>query len=467
MALILLVPILFPFVIALIAKRNASRTWVIPALVLELLLVIGCAFTRGSVVIPCIYGTQIVLVNDGLGILFSVLFTAMFLLAGIFGFEYLHEKINTYHVFYLSTLGAMVGLCYAGNLLTYYMFYETMTLCSFPLILHEGTERSRSAAMKYLGYSLFGAALALFGFFVVYSQTGGATFVPGGYADGNVSGLMLAAALCMIIGFGGKAGMIPLQDWLPTAHPEAPAPASAVLSGVITKSGVLGIIRVVYYLFGVNALAGTYVQNTVLILALTTIFCGSMLAYKEKVLKKRLAYSTVSQVSYVIFGLMLFNSLGFTGALMQAVFHAVSKVCLFLAAGAIICKTGKTRVDQMVGIGKVMPLTLFCFACAGLSLVGIPPFSGFVSKWYLAEGSLTAFPAAGWIGAAVLLISALLTAGYLLGPVSKGLFPERLVYQASAGDPCLCHTAVRCVPGADPSARSRRFCRLAVREGGF
>ena len=274
MALILLVPILFPFVIALIAKRNASRTWVIPALVLELLLVIGCAFTRGSVVIPCIYGTQIVLVNDGLGILFSVLFTAMFLLAGIFGFEYLHEKINTYHVFYLSTLGAMVGLCYAGNLLTYYMFYETMTLCSFPLILHEGTERSRSAAMKYLGYSLFGAALALFGFFVVYSQTGGATFVPGGYADGNVSGLMLAAALCMIIGFGGKAGMIPLQDWLPTAHPEAPAPASAVLSGVITKSGVLGIIRVVYYLFGVNALAGTYVQNTVLILALTTIFAA-------------------------------------------------------------------------------------------------------------------------------------------------------------------------------------------------
>ena len=393
MALILLVPILFPFVIALIAKRNASRTWVIPALVLELLLVIGCAFTRGSVVIPCIYGTQIVLVNDGLGILFSVLFTAMFLLAGIFGFEYLHEKINTYHVFYLSTLGAMVGLCYAGNLLTYYMFYETMTLCSFPLILHEGTERSRSAAMKYLGYSLFGAALALFGFFVVYSQTGGATFVPGGY-------------------------------WLPTAHPEAPAPASAVLSGVITKSGVLGIIRVVYYLFGVNALAGTYVQNTVLILALTTIFCGSMLAYKEKVLKKRLAYSTVSQVSYVIFGLMLFNSLGFTGALMQAVFHAVSKVCLFLAAGAIICKTGKTRVDQMVGIGKVMPLTLFCFACAGLSLVGIPPFSGFVSKWYLAEGSLSAFPAAGWIGAAVLLISAMLTAGYLLGPVSKGFFHE-------------------------------------------
>ena len=121
---------------------------------------------------------------------------------------------------------------------------------------------------------------------------------------------------------------------------------------------------------------------------------------------------------------MLFNSLGFTGALMQAVFHAVSKVCLFLAAGAIICKTGKTRVDQMVGIGKVMPLTLFCFACAGLSLVGIPPFSGFVSKWYLAEGSLSAFPAAGWIGAAVLLISAMLTAGYLLGPVSKGFFHE-------------------------------------------
>ena len=424
-AVLLIIPILLPIAAGLLAKRTADKKWIIPVLILELVLVILARLSNGAVSIPCIYGTKIVLTLDGLGSLFSILFSGMFLLAGIFGFEYLHEKIEIYYVFYLCTLGAMVGLCFAGNLLTYYMFYEIMTLCSFPLILHEGTEKSRRAAMKYLGYSLFGAALALFGFFVVYPSTGGATFVPGGHLSGTAPKLILAAALAMIIGFGGKAGMIPLQDWLPTAHPEAPAPASAVLSGVITKSGVLGIIRVIYFLLGTEVLVHTFVQNVVLILALTTVFCGSMLAYKEKVLKKRLAYSTVSQVSYVIFGLMLFNSLGFSGAIMQAVFHAVSKVCLFLCAGAIICKTGKTRVEQMVGIGKVMPTTLVCFAFAGLSLVGIPPFSGFVSKWYLAEGSLTAYPALGWIGAAVLLVSALLTAGYLLGPVSKAFFYER------------------------------------------
>lgn len=421
---LLIVPILLPFITAVLSYRKAKKRWIIASLLVEVLLVILCGSCSGSIRIPCIYGTEIILINDGLGLLFSILFSGMFLLSGIFGFEYLHERINTYYLFYLSTLGAMIGLCYAGNLLTFYMFYELMTLCSFPLILHEGTEKSRRAAMKYLGYSLFGAAMALFGFFVVYPYTNGASFTPGGHIPEGATNMILAATLTMIIGFGGKAGMIPLHDWLPTAHPEAPAPASAVLSGIITKGGVLGIIRVVYFLIGTQALIDTYVQKTILILALTTVFCGSMLAYKEKVLKKRLAYSTVSQVSYVILGLMLFNTLGFTGAIMQAVFHAVSKVCLFLAAGAIICKTGKTRVEEMEGIGKAMPLTLFSFACAGLSLVGIPPFAGFVSKWYLAEGSLTAFPLYGWIGAAVLLVSALLTAGYLLVPVSRGFFRD-------------------------------------------
>jgi len=298
-----------------------------------------------------------------------------------------------------------------------------MTLLSFPLVLHEGTEAARSAAMKYLGYSLFGAALALFGFFVAYPATENAAFLPGGSLHGEATPVQLAASLAMIVGFGGKAGMIPLHDWLPTAHPEAPAPASAVLSGVITKGGVLGIVRTVYYLYGAENLRGTYVQQTVLVLALLTVFTGSMLAYKEKILKKRLAYSTVSQVSYVVFGLMLLNVSGFAGALLQAVFHAVAKVCLFLCAGAFICKTGKTRVEQLEGIGRSMPLALFCFAVAGLSLIGIPPFAGFVSKWYLAAGSLAAFPAYGWVGAAVLLVSALLTAGYLLPPVSHGFFP--------------------------------------------
>ncbi len=426
----LLFPLLLPVLSAAIAHRRASRQTLIGLLSAELALVlIGC-FCKGSITIHCLPEMAFILSVDGIGKIFSVLFTAMFLLAGIFGFEYLHERLESYYCFYLLTLSAMLGLCYAGNLLTFYLFYEAMTLLSFPLVLHEGTEASRKAAMKYLGYSLFGAALALFGFFVVYPATDGAVFVPGGMLSGKASPLLLGAALAMIIGFGGKAGMIPLHDWLPTAHPEAPAPASAVLSGVITKGGVLGILRTVYYLFGAEALRGTYVQQTVLVLALITVFTGSMLAYKEKLLKKRLAYSTVSQVSYVVFGLMLLNTAGFAGAVLQAVFHSVAKVCLFLCAGAFICKTGRTRVEQLDGIGRSMPLALFCFAVAGLSLIGIPPFAGFVSKWYLAEGSFAAFPVWGWIGAAVLLVSALLTAGYLLPPVSHGFFPgEEFEYE--------------------------------------
>ncbi len=438
MSVMLLLPLLLPALAALIASRRADRKLLIPLMVLELLLVVLCLFFPGDLRIPCLPGMPLLLRLDAVGKIFSLLFAVMFLLAGIFGFEYLHERLNSYYVFYLLTLSAMLGLCYAGNLLTFYMFYEAMTLLSFPLVLHEGTEESRRAAMKYLGYSLFGAALALFGFFVTAGSTGGAVFTPGGALTGPATPLLLAAALAMIVGFGGKAGMMPLHDWLPTAHPVAPAPASAVLSGVITKGGVLGILRTVYYLFGAEALRGTYVQTTVLILALATVFTGSMLAYKEKVLKKRLAYSTVSQVSYVVFGLLLLQPLGFTGAILQAVFHSVAKVCLFLCAGAFICKTGKTRVEQLCGIGRSMPLPLFCFAVTGLSLVGIPPFAGFVSKWYLALGSLAAFPALGWIGAAVLLVSALLTAGYLLSPVSKGFFPgEEFEYERISCGRCI------------------------------
>ncbi len=437
-ALFLIIPLLLPAVSAFIARRKASKRVLIGLLWAEFALVLLACLCRGSVSVSCLPQMAFVLSVDGIGRIFSVLFTVMFLLAGIFGFEYLHERLEDYYFFYLLTLSAMLGLCYAGNLLTFYLFYEAMTLLSFPLVLHEGTEASRRAAMKYLGYSLFGAALALFGFFVVYPATNGALFTAGGALSGKASPLLLGAALAMIVGFGGKAGMIPLHDWLPTAHPEAPAPASAVLSGVITKGGVLGILRTVYYLYGADALRGTYVQHTVLVLALVTVFTGSMLAYKEKVLKKRLAYSTVSQVSYVVFGLMLLNTAGFAGAVLQAVFHSVAKVCLFLCAGAFICKTGKTRVEQLEGIGRSMPLALFCFAIAGLSLIGIPPFAGFVSKWYLAEGSFTAFPGIGWVGAAVLLVSALLTAGYLLPPVSHGFFPgEEFEFERIGCGPCI------------------------------
>lgn len=237
--------------------------------------------------------------------------------------------------------------------------------------------------------------------------------------------LVLAVALMTIIGFGAKAGMMPLHAWLPTAHPVAPSCASAVLSGVITKAGVLAIIRVVYFQFGVNFIAGTWVQTVWIILSLLTVLTGSMLAYKEKLLKKRLAYSTVSQVSYIMFGLACCNEVAFIGAMLHVVAHSLIKNVLFMSAGAIIVHGNCTKVDELKGIGKTMPKTMIAFTIASLGLVGIPPFMGFVSKWYLAQGALQSL-AAPWsfIGPVVLLASALLTAGYLFTITIDAFFKD-------------------------------------------
>ena len=194
------------------------------------------------------------------------------------------------------------------------------------------------------------------------------------------------------------------------------------MSGIIVKMGVLGMIRVVYYLVGADFLRGTWVQTTWMILALATVFMGSMLAYREKIMKKRLAYSTVSQASYILFGLSLLQPEAMTGALLHVVFHAIIKSCLFLSAGTIIFKTGKTNVTDLRGIGKEMPIAIWCYTLASAALIGIPPASGFISKWYLATGALSSgIEVFSWLGPVVLLVSALLTAGYLL-PITVGGF---------------------------------------------
>ncbi len=304
-----------------------------------------------------------------------------------------------------------------------------MTLSSLPLVLHTLTHDAVMAGLKYLFYSVAGAFLALFGIFYLYAHGAGLPFCEGGYlmvldAYSGSGKMTLLVLMLMIVGFGTKAGMFPLHGWLPTAHPVAPAPASAVLSGIITKSGVLAIIRVVFYAVGADVLRGSWVQYTWMTLALITVFMGSMMAYKEQVLKKRLAYSTVSQVSYILFGLSVLNQDGMVGALSHFVFHSVVKDCLFLVAGVIIYKTGKKTVKELTGIGKEMPITMWCFTLVSITLVGIPPTSGFISKWYLAEGSLqTGIGGYAWFGPMVLLLSAMLTAGYLLPISIQSFFP--------------------------------------------
>ncbi len=411
----------------------------------NLLITVGVSFVITTVLVIlalCMSGNEMLTLfnlTDRLPILFkideiSVIFVIMavviFVCAGFFSFEYMkHEdKEKRYYGFYLIVLGVLIALCFAGNLITFYLLFELLTLSSMPLVLHNGSKEAIMAGLKYLFYSLCGAYMALFGLYFIERYGNTLTFSPGGVissaAAAEHGGILLVVAMLMLIGFGVKAGMFPLHAWLPAAHPVAPAPASAVLSAVIVKAGILAIVRVVYYIFGVSFLRGTWVQNVWMVLALITIFMGSMLAYREPVLKKRLAYSTVSQLSYILFGLAVMDAGGVTGGLLHVLSHGFIKAALFLCAGAIIYMTGKTKVGQMRGIGKEMPLTMWCYTIVSLGLIGIPPTGGFISKWYLAEGSLASgIPGFSWIGPVVLLISALLTAGYLLPITIQGFFP--------------------------------------------
>lgn len=438
--ILLLVPVLLPVLAGILAallpglkETRARQTFTAAVLILNLLLAVGIALSGDSrlTVFFLTRDLPVLLKTDGLSRLFTVLVSVMWLFSGIFSFEYMnHEKNHTrYYGFFLVSLGALMGLGYAGNYLTLYLCFEMMTLLTMPLVLHTGTPEALSAGLKYLFYSIFGASLGLLGFFFLHTYGAGEFVAGGGALDAGLlaghESWLLVVIFLVIVGFGAKAGMFPLHAWLPTAHPVAPAPASAVLSGVITKAGVLAIVRVVYYLVGPSFLAGTWVQTAWAALALGTVFMGSMLAYKEDLLKKRLAYSTVSQVSYVLFGLSLMNATAVTGALLHIVFHSVIKDALFLCAGAVIYKTHKTRVRELEGIGRAMPVTFACFTVVSLGLIGVPPLCGFISKFYLAAGAVeSGLPVFVWLGPAVLLASAFLTMGYLLVPAIRGFFPS-------------------------------------------
>ncbi len=432
---ILLLPVILPFIAGIIigfTKIEKQRNFMVfAAIAVELALVVYTAMGEGSLTVWNMTDRLSIAYHiDGIARYFAVLISGIWLLAGVFSMEYMkHEhKPARFFMFYVMSLSALISLCFSANMMTMYFSYELMTLLTFPLVIHTQETQAVRAGMKYLGYSIFGAGLGLLGFFFLNTYCLTTEFSPGGTLNmaliGGNENLLLFVFFFMAVGFGCKAGMFPLHAWLPTAHPVAPSPASAVLSGIITKGGVICIIRVTFYLFGADFIRGSWAQMALLILALITIFMGSMLAYKEKLLKKRLAYSTVSQVSYVLFGLMLLTPVGFAGALLQVAFHAVAKNILFLCAGAIIYKKGCTLVGELRGIGKEMPVVMGCFTIASLSLVGIPPTGGFVSKWFLAQGALgSSVGTLAVVGVTILMVSALLTAGYLISIVMDGFFP--------------------------------------------
>ena len=410
-----------------------KEQYILAILFTDMLSLLAMAFSRPFVMVQFARDATLYFAFDGLGRYFLAAVLILYTAVTFYSFEYLtmEENQELFFLFYFLSLSALIAACGAGNMITVYFFFEMATLTTMPLVLHERTREAVAAAVKYLFYSMAGALMGLLGIFAAYVYgSGDRSFVFGGFLDQAVAGqhrtALLAAVFIAIIGFGTKAGMYPMHGWLPTAHPIAPAPASALLSGIVVKAGVLAVIRLVYYSVGPDFLRGTWVQTAWMCLCMLTIFMGSMMAYMEKIFKKRLAYSSISQLSYILLGLSTLSTEGLEGGLLHVMQHTASKGCLFLVAGIFIYKLGVRNVDELKGIGRRMPVTMWCFTIAALSLVGIPPLGGFLSKWVIASAAIrTGSGVMAILPPAILLVSALLTAGYLLPITISAFFPGK------------------------------------------
>ncbi len=366
---------------------------------------------------------------DGLTMVFAGLVSVLWPLATLYAFEYMehHDRENTFFMFYSIAYGVTLGIAFASDMLSMYFFYELLTLSTVPLVMHTLKREAILASRKYLYYSLGGAAFALMGlvFLIVYGDT--LEFTLGGVLSmdkiGGNTNMLLWIYLFAFLGFGVKAAIFPVSEWLPTAG-VAPTPVTALLHAVaVVKAGVFGIIRLTYYSFGTEFLRGTWVQNVVMALAMFTAVYGCSRAVKESHIKRRLAYSTVSNLSYIIFGVTIMTPLGLVGALCHLVCHAVMKICSFMCAGAFMHQTGKKYIFDMDGMGRRMPIIFVTLGLSGAGLMGVPGLAGFISKWNLAAAAVESNNQLAYGGIICLLISALLTAIYMMSIVMRAFFP--------------------------------------------
>ncbi len=365
---------------------------------------------------------SIVFRMDRLSVVFSGLIAFLWPLAVLYAHEYMahEERESAFFAWYTMSYGVTLGVAFSENYFTLYVFYELLTLVTMPLVLHKKDARSVHAARKYLYYSITGAALGFIGliFLLTYGKV---DFLPGGTltpeAVSGLEGLLRLVFVLSFVGLGAKAALFPMHAWLPMAS-VAPTPVTALLHAVaVVKAGAFAVIRLIDYSFGTWLLEGTWAQTVCLLLASFTIVYGSVMAVREQHLKRRLAYSTVSNLSYILMGAALMTNAGLTGALTHLVFHALMKITLFYCAGAILVKTNREYVQEMRGLAKAMPFTCAVFTFASLALTGVPPLLGFASKWNLATAAIDSGLIAGYVGAGALIVSAVLTAVYLLSVV--------------------------------------------------
>jgi multicomponent Na+:H+ antiporter subunit D len=359
---------------------------------------------------------------DAMGALFAATVATLFLLALVYSAGYLRRdgRETRYFAFFMLSLGWMLGVAFAGNLITLLVFYELFSILVYPLVVHEETPEAIRAGTKYIVYILVGGSLILLGVIFAFYLAGERPFTPGGILDpGTDRTLLLVTFWCLVAGFGVKAALMPLHGWVPDVHPAAPASFSALLSGVMVATGCFGILRVVFEVFGVELAAALGVMPVLTGVAAVSVLLAAILAAGEDDLKRRLAWSTISQMAYVVLAISLLAPHVTAGALVHISNHAFLKGALFFCAGLLASQAGIRRVSEMAGAARRMPVTMAVFTIAALGIVGVPPLSGFISKWVLGVGMLEAGHPLVLL---VLLGGALLAALYLLQPVWMAYF---------------------------------------------
>ena len=396
-------------------------------------------------------GLSIALHAEPLSMLFALVASGLWIVTSVYAIGYMranHEKRQTqfYICFAVAIFGAM-GVAFAANLLTLFLFYEILTLSTYPLVAHKGDANAKKGARIYLGI-LLATSIGLFmpAMLWTYLVAGTLDFRPGGILEGTIGGTA-ATVLLLLYLFGiGKAAVMPLHHWLPAAM-VAPTPVSALLHAVaVVKAGVFTIAKVVIYIFGLDFLVDVPSEIIAVYIAGFTIVAASILALRQTNIKRMLAYSTVSQLSYIVMAVMVLTPFAEMGAIFHIVAHAVAKITLFFAAGAIYVASKKTEIDQLDGIGYRMPITMGAFAIAALSMIGVPPTGGFVSKWYMIAG---AFQLDSYFVLAVLSLSTALNAAYFLPIIFRAFFRRESVAPAkNHGEAPVPMVAAICVTAA-------------------
>ncbi|MCH7931001.1 MAG: monovalent cation/H+ antiporter subunit D family protein [Proteobacteria bacterium] len=370
-------------------------------------------------------GLKLAFVVEPLGLLFALVASLLWIVTSIYSIGYMRGNAyghqTRFYICFAVALGATVGVAFAANLFTLFVFYEALTLSTYPLVAHHGTEAAKSGGRTYLAMLLATSiGFLLLAIVLTWHLTGGRLdFVPGGILGGTAPAWLIGVLLALYAFGIGKAALMPFHRWLPAAM-VAPTPVSALLHAVaVVKVGVFALVKVIIYTFGVDTLLATNSADWLLYVAGFTIIAAGIVALRQDNLKRRLAYSTVSQLSYVVLAAVILSPLSMIGAVLHIATHAVGKITLFFAAGAIATASHKTQVSQLDGIGLRMPWTMGAFAVGAISMIGLPPTAGFISKWYILFGALDA---ENMVAIVIILASTLLNAAYFLPIVYAAFF---------------------------------------------